>query len=1099
MPRSAHTRIHPPTHNDTSRSRSKLPSLVLLVLLVAIPATAQPPVRADRAPSATLFTGGSTPRELSIPFSERDGQSRVIVEFNLQPVARSSDSARSIASHEDLLSRFRSDMQRIGGMPAQRSSHGARILREYSLTFSGAAVTLEGSALDALRSLPYVKRVSMDTEVRATAEPGIALIRADMVRSAFAARGVGITVAIIDTGIDYGHPALGGNFGPGFKVVGGWDFVNDDADPIDDNGHGTHVAGIVAANSPELLGVAPDAQLFAYKVLDGSGYGFPSDAIAAIERCADPDGNLDVSDRVDVVNLSLGRIGQGDDSLSDAVDNLVLLGSVVCVAAGDDRDWQSIESPANASEAITVGAIDSHSAIAEFSSRGPLSSTWALKPDVVAPGVGVRSSALHGETDVLSGTSMASAYVAGVAALLRELHPDWTAQQIKSAITTSAEPLSESVMAAGSGRVDALRAASAETLVSPTSISFGRVEPSSGSWSSRRTLTVTNGSATNRSYAVTTSEESSGLIVSVSSPSFSLAAGGSIDLDVTATVNMNALAEPDVESLTYGGFVTIDDGYEPARVPYAVVRGVLVRLSYAGGGYPTAVISRHGAPAALMHSRDGQTFERLVEPGIHDCVAMASAGPDGPTAIVAFENLDLTHDRELVASNESALYDISFSSTDENGRSLGSVTTSSNNCISARRIVLPDDPRGGVQINFIGGGEANLRTSALNGRITIVGRDVCFDESSSNFYSAQYDPLSVVSGPVELHAGGDRYRVQPVEVRLPSGASSPTLLQLESDFFVGGAKVERYALFVSVPRGAHRWRGTFFIDTPSNATFQFIPSVSAMTDTSPATRAMESRGIRLTELGASCYDEPTRPPTAWETALGESMIFDAGSVIPTLEFKTTNGKLLCTAVSRGQLDETIFVRTAKLRHLSATGELLAEDNFQLDLGDPTVRTRIEYEAVTHELAGRSGITFMTSTLGATPADTLPPSLTSMIMVQEDGTRLLDRTRAGSAPLIRFSAIDVDREAAEVILRYRRTGSETWLDLPVRTTGYDYPSEGLGHEPRGTSFEGELLELASSEGMYDLRYDLVDGAGNTTTVIGTDAILVTSERLRPVRR
>ena len=561
MPRSAHTRIHPPTHNDTSRSRSKLPSLVLLVLLVAIPATAQPPVRADRAPSATLFTGGSTPRELSIPFSERDGQSRVIVEFNLQPVARSSDSARSIASHEDLLSRFRSDLQRIGGMPAQRSSHGARILREYSLTFSGAAVTLEGSALDALRSLPYVKRVSMDTEVRATAEPGIALIRADMVRSAFAARGVGITVAIIDTGIDYGHAALGGNFGPGFKVVGGWDFVNDDADPIDDNGHGTHVAGIVAANSPELLGVAPDAQLFAYKVLDGSGYGFPSDAIAAIERCADPDGNLDVSDRVDVVNLSLGRIGQGDDSLSDAVDNLVLLGSVVCVAAGDDRDWQSIESPANASEAITVGAIDSHSAIAEFSSRGPLSSTWALKPDVVAPGVGVRSSALHGETDVLSGTSMASAYVAGVAALLRELHPDWTAQQIKSAITTSAEPLSESVMAAGSGRVDALRAASAETLVSPTSISFGRVEPSSGSWSSRRTLTVTNGSATNRSYAVTTSEESSGLIVSVSSPSFSLAAGGSIDLDVTATVNMNALAEPDVESLTYGGFVTIDDGW----------------------------------------------------------------------------------------------------------------------------------------------------------------------------------------------------------------------------------------------------------------------------------------------------------------------------------------------------------------------------------------------------------------------------------------------------------------------------------------------------------------------------------------------------------
>ncbi|MFA6956827.1 MAG: S8 family serine peptidase [Thermoanaerobaculia bacterium] len=928
-------------------------------------------------------------------------------------------------------------------------------------------------------------------------EPGIALIQADRVWSTFGQRGNGVTVAVIDTGIDYRHPALGEHFGPGFKVAGGWDFVNDDADPIDDNGHGTHVAGIVAASSPDLIGVAPDAQLLAYKVLDRGGYGYSSDVLAAIDRCADPNGDLDYSDRVDVVNLSLGRTEAGDDSLSNAVDSLVRLGTVVCVAAGNEGDWQTIESPATASGAITVGAIDAQSAVAEFSSRGPIASTWELKPDLVAPGVGVRSSSLNGETAVLSGTSTASAHVAGVAALLRGLHPDWTATQIKSAITNSAAPLTEGVMAAGSGRVDAFRAATVDTFVSPTSISFGRVEPTDGTWSSRRGLTITNGATTARHYAVTTSGSTQGLIVSVSRPSFSLSAGSSIELDVTATVDTKALPQPELESLTYGGFLTIDDGHQAARVPYAIVRGVLVRLSFLGGGYPTAVISRRGAATAIMHSRDGQHFQRLVEPGTHDCVVMARSGADEAVSIVAFENLELTADRDLVASHQDAPYEISFSSTDENGRSLSDLQAVSDNCLSVRRIVFPDDPRGGVQMNYLGG-VANLRTSALSGRITIVGRDSCFDEASSHFYSAQYDPVNSVAGPVALQAGGDRYRVQPVEVRLTSGPGSPTLLQLGSSFFAHGARVDRQAQIAPVQPGARSWRGIFFIDTPANATYQFVPSISASTSDSPVPRSIESNGIRPTKLGTACYDEPTPPPTAWEAAPGELLLFGVGSVVPTLEFQGS-GPLIVTAAFLGQLDENVFVRTAELRHVSESGELLAESTHEIEIADPSVRSRIEYVAVTHELAGRVGSTSMTSTFGATPADPLPPTLTSMIVLQEDGTRLPDRARVGSSPLIRFSAIDVDREPARVALRYRRAGSEAWLDLPVRTIGYDYPTEGLGHRPRGTIFEGELRELAGIEGVYDLRYDLTDGAGNTTTAISTPAMLVTNERQRPVRQ
>ena len=119
-------------------------------------------------------------------------------------------------------------------------------------------------------------------------------------------RGQGTSIAIIDTGIDYTHPNLGGCFGTGCKVIGGYDFANRDNDPMDDNGHGTHCAGI-AAGKGSLNGVAPDAKLYAYKVLDFNGGGDFSDVIAAIGRAMDPNGDGNFSDRVDVISLSLGR------------------------------------------------------------------------------------------------------------------------------------------------------------------------------------------------------------------------------------------------------------------------------------------------------------------------------------------------------------------------------------------------------------------------------------------------------------------------------------------------------------------------------------------------------------------------------------------------------------------------------------------------------------------------------------------------------------------------------------------------------------------------------------------------------------------------
>jgi subtilisin family serine protease len=163
-----------------------------------------------------------------------------------------------------------------------------------------------------IEKIPGVLGVYPDYEVHALLNESVPLISADQVWAMHDANGrpvtgQGIRVAVIDTGIDYTHPDLGGCFGSGCKVADGYDFVNEDADPQDDNGHGTHVAGIVAANG-SVKGVAPGASLFAYKVMDASGNGYTSDIIAAIERATDPDGNPATADAVDVINLSLGGL-----------------------------------------------------------------------------------------------------------------------------------------------------------------------------------------------------------------------------------------------------------------------------------------------------------------------------------------------------------------------------------------------------------------------------------------------------------------------------------------------------------------------------------------------------------------------------------------------------------------------------------------------------------------------------------------------------------------------------------------------------------------------------------------------------------------------
>src|SRR5699024_3432300 len=160
----------------------------------------------------------------------------------------------------------------------------------------------------------------------------------------------------------YTNEDLGGEMGENHKVLGGYDYVHDDSDPMDDHGHGTHVAGIIAADG-EVTGVAPDASLVAYKVLNNRGQGEIADILTALEDIADPENEYGI----DVVNISIGAGGDENSPLSTAASQVVKTGIVVVVSAGNDGPGEyTITSPGSAPEVITVGASTSGVAVPEL-------------------------------------------------------------------------------------------------------------------------------------------------------------------------------------------------------------------------------------------------------------------------------------------------------------------------------------------------------------------------------------------------------------------------------------------------------------------------------------------------------------------------------------------------------------------------------------------------------------------------------------------------------------------------------------------------------------------------------------------------------------
>jgi minor extracellular serine protease Vpr len=578
-----------------------------------------------------------------------------------------------------------------------------KLRRIFTEAIDGFSVQGPAETISKLTNQQQILNVSQVTQYQAETEESVKIIGGEEVRSFFDAKnerltGKGVTVGVIDTGVDYTHPDLQRNY------AGGHDLVDNDRDPMETLAvgkatiHGTHVAGIIAANG-KIKGVAPEAKIVAYRALGPGGGGTTEQVLAAIDQA--------IKDKVDIMNLSLGNDINGPDlPISLALNRAVDKGIVAVAASGNSGPnvW-TVGSPGTASKAISVGAstptmeipylliegsrqkfriqpmegsdkwaldrsldlvdgglgrknelknvagkivlmkrgiltftekaenaraagaravliynnmsgsfignletpmtlpvgalskgdgvflqkeikkqsvaarisvVEERDRLADFSSRGPVTGTWDIKPDIVAPGVAINSTIPGGYLS-LQGTSMAAPHVAGACALIKQAHPDWTPVQIKAALMNTAKPLEKRRISIGAddshgyyrtyeqgaGRIQVDEAIKATSLVSPSSMRFGKYSEDGDVHTA--TLHVENKSTHVQRYSFSIPEEVEGL--SWRFPlSFTLGPKESRDVTVELMVDPKVFLQK-----VHDGYLEMQAGSETIHIPYLYV------------------------------------------------------------------------------------------------------------------------------------------------------------------------------------------------------------------------------------------------------------------------------------------------------------------------------------------------------------------------------------------------------------------------------------------------------------------------------------------------------------------------------------------------
>lgn len=1036
----------------------------------------------------------------------------LIVQFREPEAAgkRTAMTASAMAARGDaletLLAALRRDLPRLAS--AKATADGEPLIRHtYHRVLFGAALRVPRALRDSIEALPYVASVHEDQIYRATSADSDTQIQAQKAWAQFGTRGAGVKVAVIDSGIDYRHPALGGGIGSGFKVVGGWDFVDNDADPMDKFGHGTHVAGIIAGNSPDVLGVAPEASLVAYRALADST-GSAADVIAAIERSVDPDQNNDPSDHVDVVNLSLGGPPDDNDPGAAAVEHATAAGIVFCIAAGNGGDYGNVSTPGISPSAITVGAVDRRDGIATFSSRGP-SMFYAIKPEVVAPGVFIISSSLNGSTALLSGTSMAAPHVAGVAALVKAVHRDWSPADVKSAIVATAVPFDDDVMTKGSGRVDALAAASVETLVSPPIVSFGQIDPARTTWTATRSLTLRNRSSQTQTLTANVRGLRDGIVLTVTPPSLTLEPGAAQTVQIDLAVTNAAVPAPQEGSLSFGGRIEWSGAAVPVHVPWAFVKGAILALRLSDGQYDS-IVDVLGTKKKRSVGRFHGAAQVLWPFDTVDLVAVDSPSgfiqPRPPERIVAMEQVDTAVTTRVTVPMRDARYAIASNAADEKGLPL---VNSARDC---REQVIFAFPSGRKY-----GREQSASNRALFGRlsdrVTLYTSVHCADSAARAVYTALLDATPGLSGSFAptLRSPWARHDLQ-----LPGNATQYLLTLYpsvripgpESTYFTSGGG--GFGFLTAPPAltlySAGRAGDADLVTILSREPFGVLCS--------DASEVMRTDICRTDTAFLYLRDEDARmdgdlyreiSPMAYRVPAGAALDIAAGPYWGEIRLFVEPAAFFAIPAWSGPANEKrVFPDAApdvSLRDASGNVVgLVSSQGYAVVPGElPGGAYRAEAGNSLYEVGGIPGRSTIVALFDSRRADPAPPQITGMRVVDGDG-RLVTALAAGSTGSLVFSVADTKTfglwmphvaplESATRV-EYSRHGENQWQPLPAAIEASQYLDTQALHDGVGTMYRADLSSMVRNvSGPIDLRVHAEDAAGNAIEVTLAPALVV----------
>ncbi|HEX6098180.1 MAG TPA: S8 family serine peptidase [Thermoanaerobaculia bacterium] len=1083
------------------------------------------------APSSrTTVAGGGS--ELAPAFGTPGETVDVIVQFRDEPLfARgrtriASDAA--IRSFDERFATFERDLARIqrGIASNARSSTPVRITARYSRTFAGAAITIGGDALDRVAALDYVRSIHVDRPVQAFLDRSVPKIRAPQVWSAYGTRGKDVVVAVIDTGIDYNHPAFGGGFGPGHRVAGGWDFVNNDADPLDDAGHGTHVAGIVGGNGGGVVGVAPEVTFLAIKVLNAQGNGSSSGVLSGIERAADPNDDGNPEDHADIANVSLGAPGTPDDPVSRAVETATNAGVIFCIATGNAGAFQTVSSPGNAPSAISVGATTLDDEIAGFSSKGPVSGTLAIKPEVVAPGVGIVSAQAGGGTLAANGTSMAAPHVAGVAALLRAVHPDWTPADIKAAIVGTAERLTDDVMATGAGRVDALRAARADVVAHPSTLSLGRDDVTQSRWSVAKTLTLSNHGPSTRTLTLQASSPHPHIAVTLSTSTATLAAGETREIGITFEVDNAKVESPREGSLAISGAVTITGGAMPLHVPWAFVKAAVVTVTYdADNPFEAFVASTNSlAHARILVDPYQRTGTGTVPAGEYDIkvVPFPMRDADLNQRLIVVERQTVENAATFALRRDMAPHAVISAAKDERGVPLANIARGNGSCQQTLILVWPEG--GALALSSMSlGGEEGVLVSPLSERFVLLPFQRCIDYGRVAAYSAQLEPIRGLTGPVTRTLEPAAWARNPLRITIPPDAVAPSIGVSVAWMWHGANWTFVESMGGRFPANGGVWNGTAFVTRELHPTIKAIMNAQVEMDVPrdgppapfPRAAGLRTPPVRLNSDGTWIWPYLTKAPTTYVAAPEEVLPFGAGLAHPQTTHWVQDGELLTGTRFHGSLDEerdaeaigSNVVLRDEAGNVVRSGKIfippfqITPGAYQFELSKP------------HAIAGVLGEVRLLAAFDTRRTDGAPPSLTALRLLGGNG-RIASSLGVHEAGALLFSAIDrvpVERGAqrgpvvAETVrLRWKVHGTAEWRTLPLTIVGHEIANgqaefDALGHIPVGTAFRADLAPItAAGAALIDLSLTVHDPSGNTYDYTMAPAFAVRGERRRTIR-